>query len=481
MDKVTLNGNEQKRVQVLNEVNAGRMTGREAAEMLGLSLRQARRLLASYRQEGVGGLAHGNRGRQPVNRLGRAVTEEIIRLARGEYVDFNDTHFTEELAERHEIDVSVPTVRRLRREAGLGSPRKRRAPRHRRRRERYPQAGMLLQVDGSKHDWLEGRGPWLTLHAAIDDATSEVVGAIFRAEEDATGYALLLHHISQTNGLPLALYADKHRIFQHPKEPTLTEQLEGVEPRTQLGHLLHDLDITLIAAHSPQAKGRVERLFETLQDRLVKDLRRAGAQDVVQANAVLPTFLQRFNRRFSLSPAQPGSAYRPSLSLAEANARIHFTYWRTVANDHTLSLFGHVVALPFLPTRLNLAGRRVALHHRMDGRLAVVYQDRVLGLIQPAHLGPPRLEQFVPAPQHLAGHSPLTATSSVLPHPPEPDVPTPAKPTKPAPDHPWRRAWSSSKPSIRHLPQRLPNDSGSHFPFSLRGVIVAEHQQVHFG
>ena len=240
-------------------------------------------------------------------------------LARGEYRDDNDSHLTEALAERYEIRVSCATVRRLRRAAGLPSPRKRRVPRQRRRRQRYPQAGMLLEVDGSKHDWLEGRGPWLTLHAAIDDATNEVVKvpwALFRQEEDATGYALLVHHISQTHGLPLALYADRHTIFQSPMEATLVEQLQGPEPRSHLGRLLDSLQVRLIPARCPQAKGRVERLFQTFQDRLVKELRRGGAGSLEEANAVLRAYLPRFNKRFMKAPAEPGSACRPSLTLA---------------------------------------------------------------------------------------------------------------------------------------------------------------------
>jgi hypothetical protein len=367
------------------------------------------------------------------------VEAEIVRLARGEYQDYNDSHFAEELAERHEIRLSRPTVRRVRREQGLRSPRKRRAPKHRQRRPRYPQPGMLLQVDGSKHDWLEGRGPWLTLHAAIDDASNEVPWAVFRQEEDATGYALLLHHISQTHGLPLALYADRHTIFQSPKEATLEEQLQGLEPRTHLGRLLQELDVTLIPAHSPQAKGRVERLFGTLQDRLVKALRRAGATTLPEANAVLRDFLPRFNTRFMKAPAEAGSAYRPCLSLAEANAQIHFTYWRTVAKDHTISLFGQVLSLPPLPSRKNLAGRIVALHHRMDGRLAVVYQGQVLALLQPVELGPPRLEQFEPAPQHLATRPVAPSTASQATNGSAVKQPRPY--AKPAADHPWRRGY----------------------------------------
>src|SRR5690606_8464830 len=168
METVTLNNKEQKRLLVFNELIAGRMTGEEAAELLGITLRHTRRLLADYRCRGAAALAHGNRGRAAANKLEAAVEAEIVQLARGAYQDYNDSHFAEELAERHQIVVSVPTVRRIRRAHGLGSPRKRRAPKHRRQRQRYPQSGMLLQLDASKHDWLEGRGPWLALHSAID-------------------------------------------------------------------------------------------------------------------------------------------------------------------------------------------------------------------------------------------------------------------------------------------------------------------------
>lgn len=448
-ERVTLNRKEQKRLKVMNEVLAARLTGLEAAELLGLSLRQTRRLISAYRREGAAALAHGNRGRAAPNKLDSAVATEIVRLAQTDYRDYNDCHFTEELAERHGIVVSVSTVRRLRRGQGLGSPRKRRAPRQRQRRQRYPRAGMLLQVDGSQHDWLEGRGPWLTLHAAIDDATGEVPWAVFREQEDATGYALLLHHISQTHGLPLALYADRHTIFQSPREATLAEQLAGVEPRTHLGRLLERLHVELIGARSPQAKGRVERLFGTLQDRLVKELRRAGATNLAEANAVLAAYLPRFNQRFMQEPAEPGSAYRPRLTRAEANDRICFTYSRTVANDHTLSLFGQKVALPSLPTPLNLARRRVELRHRLDGRLAVLYQGQRVALIQPAEPGPPRLEVFVPAAQHLP--EPQPSQPPRLPAPAAPAASRRPQPPKPAADHPWRRPYN---PNLRDQKQQ---------------------------
>ncbi len=436
--EVTLSTREQKRLMVLNEVISGRMSGQEAADVMGLTLRHTRRLIAAYQKEGAAVLVHGNRGKRSPRRTPEDVEEKIVSMAKDLYHDYNNCHFSEELAERHDINVSSATVRRLRQRHGLASPRKRRVPRHRRRRARYPQAGMLLQVDGSKHDWLEGRGPWLTLHAAIDDATNEVPWAVFRETEDATGYALLIHHISQTHGLPLALYADRHTLFENPKKATIEEQLAGLEPRSKLGHLLHSLDINLIAARSPQAKGRVERLFGTLQDRLVKELRRAGANSLDDANVVLQDYLPRFNIRFTKPPAEAGSAYRPKLSRTDANARIHFTYWRTVTNDHTISLFGHDLNLPDLPVRLNLAGRRIQLHHRMDGRLAVVYKREVLGLLQPTQLGPPRLEQFEPSSEHLVKRLPPVRILSPKPSNGS-QVSSPKTSWKPDYNHPWRR------------------------------------------
>ena len=245
--RVTLNAREQRRLQVLNKVESGQVTASEAGELLGLSVRQIRRLLAAYRREGAAGLEHGNRGRVSPGRVPEAVAAEILRLAQMEYIDYNDQHFTEELEDPHKIKVSRSTVRRLRREAGLGSPRKRRAPRHRRRRERYPQAGMLLQVDGSPHDWLEGRGPELTLVAAIDDATSEVPFALFREQEDTAGYYLLLQHICQSHGRPLALYAAGDVIMNADLEVDGTLYADGA---LIVADTAITATTTLTAAHS---------------------------------------------------------------------------------------------------------------------------------------------------------------------------------------------------------------------------------------
>ena len=222
-ERLTLAIKELKRLKVLEWVEAERMTVAEAAQMLGISERQGWRILARYRQAGGAGLVHGNRGRRSPRRLAEAARAEIVTLAQGLCRDYNDQHLTEVLQEEHGLQVSRASVRRVRRAAGLASPHKYRRRRGHQRRARYPQAGMLLQFDASIHAWLEGRGAKLALAAAIDDATNEVVGAVFREQEDAAGYFLLLRSISQSHGLPLAAYADRHTIFQSPGKPTLEQ------------------------------------------------------------------------------------------------------------------------------------------------------------------------------------------------------------------------------------------------------------------
>jgi len=228
-EMVILNKKEQRRLVVLNQVEVGKMVGREAAELLDLSLRHVRRILAAYRKEGAAALAHGNRGRMSHNALGIGLKEQVLELARATYAGCNTQHFSELLAEREGITLSRSSLRRILLKAGIKSPRKRRPPKHRSRRERYPQEGMLLQTDGSRHDWLEGRGSYLTLVGAIDDATGKVPYALFRQQEDAQGYFLLLRQIVAGHGIPMALYHDRHGIFERSRrEPeSLEEQLEG--------------------------------------------------------------------------------------------------------------------------------------------------------------------------------------------------------------------------------------------------------------
>ncbi len=439
--EVTLTSKEQKRLKVLNQVQVGQITGQQAAALLGVSLRQERRLMARYRRRGAAGLAHGNRGRPSRRRVPKAVRGKLLALAKGEFRDFNDQHFTEILGEEHGIRLSRSTVRRIRREAGLASPRKRRTSRHHQRRERYPQVGMLLQVDGSHHDWLEERGPELVLLAAIDDATSQITYASFREQEDAAGYFLMLQEICRTHGLPLALYADRHTIFQSPKDPSLAEQLAGDLPRSQFGRLVDELGIRLIPAHSPQAKGRVERLFGTLQDRLVKALRRANACTLAEANQVLVTFLSAFNARFGQPPTYPGSAYLPWPARTRPEDLFCFKFERVVTQDNTVSFSGHSLAIPLTPRQRGYAGTRVELRHHMDGRLAITYHGKTLAVHEPLEPGTPQVGKFTPAKRAALPVKKVAVRPSLQPRAQSKLVPLPACP--PAPDHPWRQPYKN--------------------------------------
>lgn len=428
--QVTLTMREQHKLKMVIDYEAGKVRAQRAAELLGISKRQFRRLVAAYRQRGIAAVAHGNRGRVPANRISERVRQEILRLAKETYQDYNDCHFTEELAEQPEpIVVSRSTLRRIRQAAGQGSPRKRRAPEYRSRRERYPQVGMLLQTDGSRHDWLEGRGPWLTLVGMIDDANNEVPGAVFRGEEDAAGYFLVLEQVCLTKGLPQALYADQHTIFQSPSQPSVEQELSGELPRTQFGRLVDELGIQLIAARSPQAKGRIERLWGTLQDRLVKELRKAGANDLQSANQVLAAYLPKFNTRFQVEAAEPDLAYVPWPQERDPADYFCFKYNRTVTNDNTVPFNKHRLQIPPGSQRKSYAKARVELRHFLDGSLAVCYQGQTLATFLPAeNPAPPRVGHFQPA---VPASPPATPETVKLPK-------SPRQPWKPPPDHPWR-------------------------------------------
>jgi transposase len=437
-ERVTLNKKEQRRLMVLNQVEMGKMTSREAAEVLNISLRQLRRILAAYRKEGAAALAHGNRGRKPHNALEESLRKQVVELVQSTYAGCNVQHFTELLAERENIILSRSSVRLILLKTGIKSPRKRRPPKHRSRRERYPKEGMLLQIDGSRHDWLEGRGPYLTLIGAIDDATGKVPYALFREEEDAQGYILLLRHIVAEYGIPMALYHDGHGIFERSsKEPeTIEEQLEGKRKPTQFGRVMEELGIVSITSRSPQAKGRVERLWGTFQDRLVSELRIARASNATKANKVLEDFLPRHNQRFAVPATEPGSAYQKPSPEFDPDQVFCFKYQRTVGRDNVVRLGEH--RLQIMPTngRLSYVKAKVEVQERMDGSLAVYYQGQCLAT-QPAPPEAPVLRvrnttRFIPEarPQEL--------TSPEASKPPKPKSPYPYKP---APDHPWRRPF----------------------------------------
>lgn len=424
-ETITLTQKEQHRVHLLTQVQQGALRAGAAAQLLGLSLRHLRRLLARLRQHGLAALAHGNRGHPSPRRLPETVRARILTLARTRYAGLNDHHLTELLVEHEGLRLSRRTVQRLLRAAGIGSPRTRRPPRHRRRRERMPQAGLLVQMDGSHHPWLEDRGPRLVLLAALDDATGHVLGAVFRREEDAHGYFLLLRQLLRRYGLPGAIYSDRHSIFQvWQRTPlTLPEQLRGQRTLSQVGRALQELGIRSIAAHSPQAKGRIERLFGTFQDRLVAELRLAQARTLPDAQRMLARFLPRYNARFTHRAANPAPAWRPPPPLEILDGICCFKYPRTVANDNTVQVGDRRLQLRPGPGGRSYAQARVEVRAYLTGTLAVYYHGQRLAArsqrisrdASPPHTTRDRQGRPAPVPRSARTFAP------------------------PAADHPWRR------------------------------------------
>ena len=291
---------------MLNTVLEHQLPVAQAAEILGVNELHAWRLLAAYRRERTAALAHGNRGRRPHNAVPEAAAAAVVKLASDGCAGANHSHLTELLREREGIDLSQPTVRRILVKAGMGSPRSRRSQQHRFRRKRMPQEGMLIQVDGSPHAWLGERAEKFVLLLAVDDATGVATQAIFHHTEDTRGYLVLLEGLVRQWGIPLAMYSDRHGAFKHNARqgPVLYES-------TQFARVMQELGIQQIFAMSPQAKGRVERMVSTFQDRLVTELRLAGANNMEEANAVLQEYLPRFNQRFAVAAEQPETACRP--------------------------------------------------------------------------------------------------------------------------------------------------------------------------
>src|SRR5215472_816751 len=370
----TLTMREEKRLEIIQRVFRGELTVVEAGMVIGVSERQCYRIKARVTKRGAKGVVHGNRGRACKRKTKEKDVKRVVELAKGKYRGFNDRHLTEKLAEQEKLEISRETVRRILRGAGIASPRKRRGNKHRSRRERRAAEGMMLQVDGSPHDWLEGRGPRLCLIGAIDDATGKVVGAFFQQAESSWAYFQLFSQIFKQHGLPQSVYSDRHSVFWTDRQPTVEEQLINKRPTTEVGRGLEELGVTLILAGSPQAKGRIERLWGTFQDRLVSELRLARAQTKPQAQKVLQRYLPLHNRRFSKPPANALAAWRKVSSLQIEQA-LCFKDRRTVAKDNTITFDGTVFQIPKKSPLRSHANKRIDVHVLLDGAVELFYQN----------------------------------------------------------------------------------------------------------
>ncbi len=368
------------RMHVVRLTLEGRESVGKGAKLLGISPRQMKRLRRKVKERGMEGLLHANRGKKPWNKIASEQVEKVIRLARGKYQGLNDTHLTEKLKEKEHITVSRPTVRRTLRQAGIAAVRKRGVKRHYKRRERKAQEGALVLWDGSPHRWLGEAAGELTLTAVIDDATGALLCGVFAVEEDAQSYLICLRQMLLEKGIPLAIYMDRHGIFRrNDAHWSLEEQLLGEQRPTQVGQALRALGIKPIFALSPQAKGRVERLFNTLQDRLVQELRLSGIRTPKEATRFLNgSFKADFNSRFSKPARESQRAWRPLPKGVDVDRIRSFLYEATVGNDNAVRLGGMILDIPLGPRRRGYAKARVEVRQLIDGRWRVYYKDDLL-------------------------------------------------------------------------------------------------------
>ncbi len=393
--ELTMSLKERDRLVTLRALDAGRLTQRQAAEQLGITERQVRRSLQRFRAQGDAGLVHRSRGQPSNRRLPPEFREQVLAIVRERYHDFGPTFAAEKLAEGHSLRVSSETLRKWMSEDGLWRPKPRKMT-HRARRERKDCFGEMGQLDGSHHDWFEGRAPAPVLISTVDDATSRIFARFAPAETSEAVMALLRDYIASF-GRPLSLYADRHSIYQVNRPATIEEQLQGVQAETQVRRALRELGIEYIPAYSPQAKGRVERSFGTLQDRLVKELRLQGISDIDSANRFLEErFLPAYNHDFARPPARTHDAHRSPDGL-DLDAILSHQETRTVTNDYTISYDSTHYQIARDSVVAGLRGGKVIVERRLDGSVHVRLRDRYLTVTA------------LPPPQPQAAAEPIDA------------------------------------------------------------------------
>ena len=370
-DTVRMSVQELKRVHVIRQVMNKALRQREAGEVLGLTTRQVRRLVQRVRAEGDAGLVHRSRGTPSNRQYQPALKVRALRLYAKHYGDFGPTLAAEKLAERHGITLSAETLRGWLRATGVTHFQRRQQP-HRAWRARKAHRGELVQVDGSHHDWFEGRGPRCVLMAYIDDASSQVSARFYAYEGTIPALDSFRRYVLDY-GLPLALYTDQHTTYKSSAQPTVDEQLADCQPYSQFERALAELGVPVIHAHSPQAKGRVERLFKTLQDRLVKDLRLAGRTTLETANRFLETWLPRYNQQFAVPPAQPADLHRPRPAHRDLDRSLCVKTTRVLRRDWPVAHHGQLYQI-----RDHIRATQVQVEERIDGTMRITHHGQPL-------------------------------------------------------------------------------------------------------
>ena len=373
MELVTMSKEELSRMEVMEHLQERRMGQRTAAEVLGVSVRQVKRLLCAYRREGAAGLVSKQRGKPSHHQLDARTVQTVLDLLKGRYADFGPTLAHEKLVEKHGMKLCLGSVRKIMIEEGLWKAKKARKMEVHQMRERRACKGELEQMDGTDHDWFEGRSERCTLLVMIDDATGQLGALLFVAEENFFGYCGLVRQYLAAHGRPAGLYTDKHSIFRvNIPNAGLGDNL------TQFGRAMQSLEIPILCANTPQAKGRVERANQTLQDRLVKEMRLRGINDMQQGNAYLPEFMADFNARFAVQPRSSLDAHRPLQAHQNLDQVLAWQETRTVSKNLTVQFKNVVYQIQTDRPAYALHNAQVIICQDPQGKVTILYKDNPL-------------------------------------------------------------------------------------------------------
>ncbi len=434
---ITMSNKEANRIAVLDKLLDGAIKQKQAARQLGLSTRQIRRLKKKYQKEGMAGLVHKSRGRISNNKIPNKEINKAIRLMEKHYFDFSPTLALEKLQEHHQIKFGVDTLRQAMIKAEIWKPKRRKRPRIHQLRNRRECEGELVQVDGSPHRWFENRGPACNLLAFMDDATGKVKWLEFTDEETTLAYMKTSKGYLTCHGKPLALYADKHSIFRINTNKSQTAATADSHGDTQFSRAMRELGITMISAHSPQAKGRVERLFETLQDRLVKELRLKGINTIEAGNQYLPEFIKVFNQKFSVRPKSKVNAHRPLLKRDNLDHILTIQHIRRLSINLTCQFENKIYQVVTKRPSYAMRHAPVLIRQHLNGRITIEYKGRKLDYLiyqkQPkAEIVTSKQLQRVINNLQQNQQPQLTLTENI-----QPKLRS-KQPWKPSADNPWR-------------------------------------------
>ena len=365
--------NELERSDAFMKLKEKILTQMQVAELLGISVRQVKRIFKKYKKHGTAALISQKRGKKGNRRLAESLKDLALAYIREKYRDFSPLLAHEKLIEVHELKISLTVVRKLMIQDGLWNPQRKQRKRVYQLRERRPREGELVQIDGSPHDWFEGRAPKCTLLKCVDDATGKILAALFVPTEALWPYYALMKQYIVNHGRPLSLYSDKHGVFRVNKTGALTGN--GL---TQFGRAMKDLNIAVVFANTPQAKGRVERKNRVSQDRLVKEMRLLNISTIEEANAFLPAYIEDHNRRFAVLPKDPNNAHRPLLS--EHNLDLIFTIqeFRQLSKNLTISHNSTLYQIKTDRDPYTLRKTKVLIYEKEDESIEIFYNGKPL-------------------------------------------------------------------------------------------------------